>query len=272
MAHGSDYQKQKFYFLKLPKDWLKNARVKKLRQLAGGDTYTIIYLKLLLMSINHDCKIIYEGIEPSLAEELALKIDEKEENVKVTINYFKGCGMLVEQENGDLLCEEALRMVGSLTYNAVYKKEKRDAARIAIEGPSVPVGQIPTTVPPVSGHIDIEKDKEEEIDKELDKELDSDLEKDIDESDGMKENSFALALAAKLTHSGYVIVDTKEFHLVASMLTRLIEEEKIDPLKLSSKITDFNDEIEDKNLSEIKDKVDYLEQYLKGNDDDDLPF
>lgn len=272
MAHGSDYQKQKFFFLKLPKDWLKNARVKKLRQLAGGDTYTIIYLKLLLMSINHDCKIIYEGIEPSLAEELALKIDEKEDNVRVTIEYFKGCGMLVEQENGDLLCEEALRMVGSLTYNAVYKKEKREASRLGIEGPGNPVGQIPTTVLPVSGHIDIEKDKEEEIDKELDKEIDSDIEKDINESDEIKENSFALALAAKLTHSGYVIVDTNEFHQVARMLTRLIEDEKMDPLKLSNKITDFNEEIEDRNLPEIKDKADYLEKYLKGKDDDDLPF
>lgn len=271
MAHGSDYQKQKFFFLKLPKDWLKNARVKKLRQLAGGDTYTIIYLKLLLMSINHDCKIIYEGIEPSLAEELALKIDEKEDNVRVTITYFKGCGMLVEQENGDLLCEEALRMVGSLTYNAVYKKEKREATRLGIEGSGNPVGQIPTTVLPVSGHIDIEKDKKEELDKELDKEIDSDLEKDINESKGIKNNPFAFALACKLTHSGYVIVDTNEFHQVVKMLTRLIKDEKMDPLKLSSKITNFNEEIEVGNLPEIKDKTDYLERYLKGNDDD-LPF
>ncbi len=32
MAHGNEMQKQRYFYLKLPKNWFKNARIKKLRR------------------------------------------------------------------------------------------------------------------------------------------------------------------------------------------------------------------------------------------------
>ena len=37
---------KKFFWLKLKEDFFRDKRIKKLRKIAGGDTYTIIYLKL----------------------------------------------------------------------------------------------------------------------------------------------------------------------------------------------------------------------------------
>ena len=54
--------------------------VKKLRRIAGGDTYTIIYLKLQLLSIKREGLIMYEGTESNLTEQLALELDEDEDN------------------------------------------------------------------------------------------------------------------------------------------------------------------------------------------------
>lgn len=264
MAHGSDYQKQKFFFLKLPKDWLKNARVKKLRSIAGGDTYTIIYLKLLLMSIGHDCKILYEGLEPTLAEELALKIDEKKENIEATLAYFKQYGMLTELPNGDLVCEEALRMVGSTTYDAIYRREKRE--EIKLLGSEQAVGQIPTNIRPPSDYKNIEEEKE--LDKELD--LNKEIDIEINKESSKKPNAFAIALTNKLTDI-YVKKDTKEWNEVAEMITNLLDL-KMDPLKLSNKINEFQEELEYLNLNEIKNKSDYLKKFLKGEMDDDLSF
>ena len=37
---------RRFYWLKLPEGFFRQKEIKKLRQIAGGDTYTIIYLKM----------------------------------------------------------------------------------------------------------------------------------------------------------------------------------------------------------------------------------
>jgi predicted phage replisome organizer len=85
---------KKYYWLKLKNDWFDSREVKKLRRIAGGDTYTIIYLKLLLLSLKNEGSLYYEGIEDSFAEELALDLNEDTENVMVTISYLEKCGLI----------------------------------------------------------------------------------------------------------------------------------------------------------------------------------
>lgn len=97
MAHGNEINNKKYYWLKLDRHFFGNARIKKLRKLAGGDTYTIIYLKLLLLSIEFGGVLVYEGIEDTFEKEMALKLEEDEENVIVTINYLKIQGLLLER-------------------------------------------------------------------------------------------------------------------------------------------------------------------------------
>ena len=41
---------KRYYWLKLKDDYLDSPKIKKLRKIAGGDTYTIIYLKMQLLS------------------------------------------------------------------------------------------------------------------------------------------------------------------------------------------------------------------------------
>jgi predicted phage replisome organizer len=64
-----------YYWLKLNKDFFKGKEIKKLRKIAGGDTYTIIYLKLQLLSLKDEGKLYFDGIEETFAEELALELD-----------------------------------------------------------------------------------------------------------------------------------------------------------------------------------------------------
>lgn len=79
---------KKYYWLKLMSDFFTQPKIKKLRKIAGGDTYTIIYLKLQLSSLKNDGKLFFEGIEENIFKEIALDIDEKVENVKFTIEYL----------------------------------------------------------------------------------------------------------------------------------------------------------------------------------------
>ena len=50
---------KKYYWLKLMKDFFTQPKIKKLRKIAGGDTYTIIYLKLQLLSIHSHTTLKY---------------------------------------------------------------------------------------------------------------------------------------------------------------------------------------------------------------------
>ena len=85
---------KRYFWLKLHKDFFQRKEIKRLRKIAGGDTYTIIYLKMLLRSIMSDGKLYFDGLEDNFASELALDIDEKEENVQITIQYLLKSGLL----------------------------------------------------------------------------------------------------------------------------------------------------------------------------------
>ena len=103
---------KRFYWLKLKEDYFNNPKIKKLRKIAGGDTFTIIYLKMQLLSVSNKGIIEFEGIEPTIEEELALKLDEDLDNVEVTLNYLKMQG-LVETNNNEFLLLDACKNIGS---------------------------------------------------------------------------------------------------------------------------------------------------------------
>ncbi|MCS4463376.1 phage replisome organizer N-terminal domain-containing protein [Clostridium botulinum] len=87
---------KKYYWLKLKEDFFRQKEIKKLRKIAGGDTYTIIYLKMMLLSLKDEGKLFFEGLEDSFIDEIALEIDEDLENVKVTIMFLIKCRLIEE--------------------------------------------------------------------------------------------------------------------------------------------------------------------------------
>lgn len=93
---------KRYYWLKLRNDFFDSVRMKKLRSVAGGDTYTIIYLKLQLAALETEGSLVYEGIENSIAEELALLINEKPEDVGLTLNFLQSVGLCELSKDGTL--------------------------------------------------------------------------------------------------------------------------------------------------------------------------
>ena len=103
---------KRYYWLKLKSDYFDSPKIKKLRRIAGGDTYTIIYLKMQLLSVSTGGVISFEGIEQNFEEELALKLDEQVEDVQLTLAYLKQQG-LVEENEENYLFVEACNSIGS---------------------------------------------------------------------------------------------------------------------------------------------------------------
>lgn len=96
---------KRYYWLKLKENFFNNLRMKKLRSIAGGDTYTIIYLKMQLLSLQNEGILYYEGVDENFEQEIALLIDENVEDVKLTIQFLLANGLLDQKEDSFELTE-----------------------------------------------------------------------------------------------------------------------------------------------------------------------
>ena len=152
---------KRYYWIKLKEEFFTDKRIKRLRRISGGDTYTIIYLKLLLLSLKDEGKLYYDGVESDFIKELALTIDETDDDVMVTVNYLINQGLLeVVTENDEYYLTEIPNLIGSETAWAEKKRRYRQNKQRTLSLMS------PTHVR-----------QEIEIDIELDKEREGEIEK-----------------------------------------------------------------------------------------------
>ena len=155
-------ESKRYYWLKLMSDFFAQPRIKKLRRIAGGDKYTIIYQKLQLLSLNDGARLYYEGIEPTLSEELALTIDEDAENVEVTLKFLLSQGLMEQVSETEYLLTETQRLIGSECYSAERVRRHRQSKALQCNS-DVPGCNTPVTA--CNEEIDIEKEKDIEIEK-----------------------------------------------------------------------------------------------------------
>lgn len=104
---------KRYYWLKLYDDFFSSLRIKKLRKLAGGDTYLAIYLKMQLLAMKNDGILKWSGLEDDFTSELALELDEEPENIKVTLAYLLSCGLAETNDSISYFFPYAVSNVGS---------------------------------------------------------------------------------------------------------------------------------------------------------------
>lgn len=149
---------KRYYWLKLPKDFFEDKAIKRLRQIAGGDTYTIIYLKMLLKSMEDDGKLFYEGIEDTICDEIALDINESADDVQVTISYLEKKGLLIVTDS-EVELTRLTEMVGSESAVTERVRKHREAQKLLQCNASVLQGNN------IETKCNTEKEKEIEIEK-----------------------------------------------------------------------------------------------------------
>lgn len=153
--------------MKLKENFFQDKTIKKLRKIAGGDTYTVIYLKLMLLGLKDGGKLFFDGVENSFHEELALEIDEDSENVKFTLMFLEKTGLLEEINESELFLTRMPEMIGSETDKAELMRRKRAQNRVQ-SGNNV-TGALPGVT---LCYTEIEREKDKEIDTEIEREKD----------------------------------------------------------------------------------------------------
>lgn len=157
---------KKYYWLKLKSDFFTSRAMKKLRRIAGGDTYTIIYLKLQLLSLKDEGLLYYEGVEPTFYEEMALALDEDAENVRATLIFLENMGLISRNNEHEYILTEVPYLIGSETDKAELMRKKRERERLQSSN------NVTAVLPPITNcYTEIEIDKDIDIDIEKDIEL-----------------------------------------------------------------------------------------------------
>ena len=117
---------KRYFWLKLHKDFFQRKEIKRLRKIAGGDTYTIIYLKMLLRSIMSEGKLYFDGLEENFSSELALDLDESEENVQITVTYLLNSGLLEMRSEDEYYLPDTKDSTGCETAGAARVRKHRE--------------------------------------------------------------------------------------------------------------------------------------------------
>ena len=151
---------KRYYWIQLAQDFFKSKEMKLLRKIAGGDTHTIIYLKMMLISLEDGGHIYYDGLADNLAEEIALVIDENVEDIKITLIFLESKGLLTRKNDRDYFLEQVPEMVGSETASTRRSRKHRELTALHCN----------TIATICNGDIDIDTD------------IDTDIEKDVDEN------------------------------------------------------------------------------------------
>lgn len=178
---------KRYYWIQLTQDFFKSKEMKLLRKIAGGDTHTIIYLKMMLISLEDGGCIYYDGLADNLAEEIALMIDENVEDIKITLLFLESKGLLTRKNDRDYFLEQVPEMVGSETASTRRSRKHRELRGLHCN-------TIATTC-----NGDIEKD------------IDTEIEKDIDEN--------PVALIVEEYQSRIAPLDGTQFELLKEFIT-----------------------------------------------------
>ena len=152
-----------FFWLKFKEDYFNQKEIKKLRRIAGGDTFTIIYLKMQLLSIKNDGILKFDATEENLAEQLSLELDEDVDNIKVTLEYLNANNLIEKISSKDFLLNKVPELIGNETDSAERMRKLRANSKLQIEK---------------SEHCSpIVQKSDTELEKELEKEIE--IKKDI---------------------------------------------------------------------------------------------
>lgn len=156
---------KRYFWLKLYDDFFTSKRIKKLRSIAGGDTYTIIYLKMQLKALKTDGYLYFDGVMSDFAEELALDIDESPEDVKVTINYLMSVGLLETNDGEEYKLPFLDNCIGSETAHTqrqrdyIKRKKERELLAQASQNDADVTQMLQVSDVEIEKDIEIEKEK-----------------------------------------------------------------------------------------------------------------
>ena len=117
---------KKYYWLKLPKDFFKRHDVKYIESLPDGHRIVLVYLQLMVESIDHDGELRFSPKIPYSEEMLASVLGIDIDILKTSMKVLKELELVKVSKNGTIILEKVKNMVGFESEWARKKKAYRE--------------------------------------------------------------------------------------------------------------------------------------------------
>ena len=158
----AEYRKEKFYWLKLKRDFFKRHDIKVVESMDNGKEYILFYMKLLLESVDHNGNLRFNETIPYNEKMLATITDTNIDIVRNAMKIFTELKLIDIMDDSTIYMNEVNNMIGIQTYGAEKKQLQLQKKNNVLE---IMGGTKVENLPP-------------DIDKELDKEKEKELEKE----------------------------------------------------------------------------------------------
>lgn len=114
---------KKYYWLKLPADFFAKPSI--LMLMSMGDDKLNIYMQILTMAINTECKLMYTANTPYTVETLSMLLRRSKECIKSTVDALIELELLEVLDDGSYYLAELPDMIGSETASAERQRKSR---------------------------------------------------------------------------------------------------------------------------------------------------
>lgn len=116
---------EKFYWLKLKRDFFKRHDVRVIESMPNGKEYVLFYLKLLVESVDHNGSLRFNDQIPYSDEMLAAVTNTNIDIVRAAVNAFVQLNMMEMLDDGTLFMRQVESMVGSAANNDNANRQRR---------------------------------------------------------------------------------------------------------------------------------------------------
>ena len=165
---------KRYYWLKLKEDFFKKKEMKKLRKLDNGDTCILIYMKMIILSLESENKIFFDNVEDTFAEELSLLLDEDVDDVQRTLDFLEKVNLMETINDGEYFLPQGTTLTGSECSSAERVRKHRANKKSNKENKSCIDDD--SCNKSVTLDIDTDIDEDKEIEQDGNKNLDKNTE------------------------------------------------------------------------------------------------
>ena len=151
----AEYNHERFYWLKLKKDFFKRHDIRIIESMPNGEKYVLFYLKLMAESIDHDGYLRFSETIPYDEKMLSVITNTDIDTVRSATKLLHELGMVEIMSDKTMYLTEVKALIGSQTISAEKKQlqlQKRAEATLSGKGVE--------NFPPEK-ELDIEIDKRE---------------------------------------------------------------------------------------------------------------
>lgn len=119
-------KEKRYYWLKLYDTFFDNKTSKFLRKLPDGDKILLIYLKLQLKLLKSEGIFIYEHLCETMAEEIAMTLDEDVNVVKLLLTALEKTKTIEFFDENTFMLSEMQDLIGSEGSSAARVRKHRE--------------------------------------------------------------------------------------------------------------------------------------------------